>query len=101
MAESIPEPVERRPWRKSDGPEPTVWCWPNAHRPALYVWSRGKWRYGSVMARHDYADGAVAYQVAVNLGIKDMGVTARTYGWPQPGLRVAQRSPVKPTTSGT
>lgn len=94
------EPAVRRPWRMRDEPEPTVWCWPPGRGPGLYVRSRGTWRYASFLARHVYADDSVACQVAVNLGIADMGVAVRTYSWPQPGLRVVHRSPVEPVSWG-
>lgn len=48
MSEGIPEPVENQPWRQEDGPPPRVWCWPSSHRPALEVWSHGRWRYAPV-----------------------------------------------------
>ncbi|MFF3327775.1 hypothetical protein [Streptomyces sp. NPDC002889] len=40
------------------------------------------------MARQDWADGRVVYQVAVDLE-GTTKVTARLYAWPQPGLRIA------------
>ncbi|MEV0487287.1 hypothetical protein AB0I69_42645 [Streptomyces sp. NPDC050508] len=87
-SETPPEPVEARPWRPDDGPEPKVTMWPHRSRPALAVWSHGKWRNAPVMARQDWADGRVFYQVSVDLR-GDMSVVARMYQWPQPGLRVA------------
>ncbi|MFB6505542.1 hypothetical protein ACFC07_22375 [Streptomyces sp. NPDC056099] len=89
-SETIPEPVEARPWRPEDGPEPKVTTWPNRDRPALSVWSHGKWRFAPVMARQDWSDGRVFYQVSVDLR-GDTMVVARMYQWPQPGLRVALR----------
>ncbi|MFF9171761.1 MULTISPECIES: hypothetical protein [unclassified Streptomyces] len=38
------------------------------------------------MARQDWADGRVFYQVHVDL-LGDARVSHRTYQWPQPGLR--------------
>ncbi|MFD8477259.1 hypothetical protein ACFV2E_35260 [Streptomyces globisporus] len=93
MSDFILESVGRRPWREADGPPPVVRCWPPAHRPALYVWSHGRWRYAPVHARQTYADGTVAYQVTVDLA-GDTTVTWRLYGWPQPGLCLAHRSPM-------
>lgn len=93
---SIPEPEQGRPWRPEDGPRPVVWTWPKADRPALKVWSAGAWRYAPVMARQDWADGSVRYQVSVDLR-GDTLVTARTYRWPQPGLRVAHESSSAPS----
>jgi hypothetical protein len=40
------------------------------------------------MARQNWADGRVFYQVSVDLR-GDTTVTAVLYEWPQPGLRVA------------
>lgn len=92
----IEEPQPARPWRPEDGPRPQVWTWPNNARPALAVWSAGRWRYASVRARQVWGDGSVYYQVLVDLH-GDTRVTTRLYRWPQPGLRVAHRSPVKPS----
>jgi hypothetical protein len=36
--------------------------------PALRVWSRGRWRWATVTARQDWADGRTVYQVHVDLG---------------------------------
>lgn len=93
------EPVESRPWRPKDGPEPKVWSWPAGDRPALYVWSTGAWRFAPVMARHDWPDGRVVYQVAVDLD-GSTSVVSRSYAWPQPGLRLARRSGSQPSDSG-
>ena len=97
-AEEIPKPVPARPWRREDGPEPKVTTWPPANRPALAVWSRGRWRYAPIMARQDWPDGRVIYQVEVDL-LGDTTVTARAYQWPQPGLR-AVREPARSTAPG-
>ncbi|MET8347535.1 hypothetical protein [Streptomyces microflavus] len=91
----VPDAEERRPWRPDHGPAPSVQCWPNACRPALYVRSGGRWRYSPVQARQMYADGAVAYQVAVDLD-GDTNVTVGLYSWPQPGLRMAHGAPERP-----
>ncbi|WP_406368780.1 hypothetical protein OG788_02200 [Streptomyces sp. NBC_00647] len=56
-----------RPWRPEDGPRPVVWTWPATDPPALWVWSRGSWRWASVAARLDWADGRRAYTVTVDL----------------------------------
>ncbi|RSS94271.1 hypothetical protein EF903_06960 [Streptomyces sp. WAC05292] len=98
VAVELTEPVENRPWRSEDGPRPTVWSWPAGDRPALYVWSRGRWRYAPVHARQDWQDRTV-YQVAVDLD-GSTSVVARSYTWPQPGLRVAHRSRSQPSSSG-
>ncbi|MGW7090026.1 hypothetical protein ACWGH2_41955 [Streptomyces sp. NPDC054871] len=106
-SEAIPEPVEARPWRPEDGPEPDVTTWPSGSRPALSVWSRGAWRHAPVTARQVWADGRVFYQVTVDLR-GNLAVSARTYEWPQPGLRVAERpsaavggeKPIRPPASG-
>ncbi|WP_433860217.1 hypothetical protein [Streptomyces kronopolitis] len=96
--ETIPEPTEARPWRQpEDGPEPKVTTWPPGDRPALRVWSHGKWRYAPVMARQDWADGRVFYQLSVDL-TGGTSVTARMYQWPQPGLRVAHGSSSEPVS---
>ncbi|MFD5589336.1 hypothetical protein ACFWII_36805 [Streptomyces sp. NPDC127063] len=85
-AEEIPEPVPARPWRPEDGPRPKVTTWAAGSEPALMVWSHGRWRYAPVMARQDWADGRVFYQVHVDL-LGDNRVSHRMYQWPQPGLR--------------
>ncbi|MBK6017723.1 hypothetical protein [Streptomyces sp. MBT53] len=91
-AEEIPEPVTARPWRREDGPRPKVTTWPPGRRPALAVWSGGAWRTAPVMARQDWADGRVFYQVEVDLR-GDTLVSCRMYQWPQPGLRRAYNAP--------
>ncbi|MGC4950971.1 hypothetical protein ACLQ2N_32865 [Streptomyces sp. DT224] len=88
MGENIPDAVEHRCWKESDGPRPRVHCWPRTGRPALYVRSHNRWRYAPVEARQDWADGSVVYQVAVDLR-GDTTVSSRAYAWPQPGLRLA------------
>ncbi|MFI7415295.1 hypothetical protein ACIBU0_42345 [Streptomyces sp. NPDC049627] len=93
---TIPEPEPARPWRPSDGPEPEVSTWPPGDRPALEVWSAGKWRYAAVTARQDWADGTIRYQVLVDL-LGDTTVTSRTYQWPQPGLRRCHGSGSQPS----
>ncbi|MFC9280895.1 hypothetical protein [Streptomyces collinus] len=93
---TIPEPEPARPWRPEDGAPPEVWTWPSGDRPALEVFSAGKWRYAPVMARQNWADGSVRYQVEVDLqGTRS--ITARTYQWPQPGLRKCHDSGSKPS----
>lgn len=93
---TIPEPQPARPWRPENGPPPEVWTWPNGDRPALKVWSAGAWRLAPVMARQNWADGTVRYQVEVDLR-GDTMVTVRTYQWPQPGLRKAYASGSEPS----
>jgi hypothetical protein len=93
---TIPDAEPARPWRPEDGPKPTVWTWPTTDRPALRVMSAGKWRYAPVLARQDWPDGTVRYQVEVDL-LGDTTVRALTYQWPQPGLRVARRSSAQPS----
>ncbi|MET8405918.1 hypothetical protein [Streptomyces sp900116325] len=78
MSEKIPEPTEHTPWHPEDGPSPKVWCWPRTDRPALYVWSHGKWRYAPVQARQDWADGRTVYQVDVDLA-GTLSVNTRSY----------------------
>lgn len=90
------EPTAARPWRPEDGPRPVVWTWPSGGRPALRVWSAGKWRYAPVRQRQDWADGSVRYQVEVDLH-GTTSVTTRTYVWPHPGLRVAHGSGSEPS----
>ncbi|KPI33238.1 hypothetical protein OV450_1326 [Actinobacteria bacterium OV450] len=94
----VTEPVETPPWSAQTGPAPTVWTWPAGDRPALYVWSQGRWRYAPVRARQDWPDGTVVYQVAVDLD-GSTSVVPRSYAWPQPGLRVAHRSRSEPSSS--
>ncbi|MGV9892124.1 hypothetical protein [Streptomyces sp. NPDC003395] len=98
-AEEIPEPVPARPWRPEDGPRPKVTTWPAGSEPALKVWSHGRWRYASVMARQDWADGRVFYQVHVDL-LGDNRVSHRMYQWPQPGLRAVRRRDSHPGPPG-
>ncbi|MET8717405.1 hypothetical protein ABZV52_30015 [Streptomyces sp. NPDC004735] len=92
---TIPEPEQARPWRPEDGPWPQVWVWPRGDRPALRVWSAGRWRHASVVARQNWADGTVRYQVEVDLqGTTEIATC--TYQWPQPGLRAARGSRSEP-----
>ncbi|MFD9395016.1 hypothetical protein ACFWBB_31090 [Streptomyces sp. NPDC060000] len=95
----IPEPEPARPWRPEDGPRPEVKTWPRGDRPALEVWSAGRWRYAPVMARQNWADGTVRYQVDVDLR-GDTTVVIRTYQWPQPGLRKGYDSGSTPSRTG-
>ncbi|MFB0617239.1 hypothetical protein [Streptomyces sp. AGS-58] len=94
--DSIPDAQPARPWRPEDGPQPAVWTWPRTDRPALWVMSAGQWRHASVVARQDWPDGTIRYQVQVDL-VGDTTARILTYQWPQPGLRVARRSSVQPT----
>ncbi|MFF3248946.1 hypothetical protein ACFYWY_35665 [Streptomyces sp. NPDC002870] len=96
MSDSVPEPVEARPWVPDDGPPPHVWTWPRTDPPALLVRSRGRWHWATVTARQDYADGRVVYQVVVDLD-GFTSVITRLYAWPQPGLRVGYRSTSQPS----
>ncbi|WP_158857537.1 hypothetical protein [Streptomyces sp. NRRL B-1347] len=84
----IEEPEQAPPWRPEHGPAPQVHTWPCGGRPALEVYANGRWRYAPVGARHDYADGRVAYLVEVDLD-GSTSVSHRAYWWPQPGLRKA------------
>ncbi|MFI1787459.1 hypothetical protein ACH40D_03180 [Streptomyces olivaceoviridis] len=93
---TIPDAQPARPWREEDGPRPEVWTWPRADRPALKVMSGGKWRHAPVLARQNWRDGTVRYQVEVDL-LGDTTTRIVTYQWPQPGLRVARRSSSEPT----
>jgi hypothetical protein len=68
-----------------------VWTWPCMDQPALWLWSRGRWRWAIVRARQDWPDGRVAYQVAVDLD-GSTAVRTQAYWWPHEGLRVAHRS---------
>lgn len=97
MSDILSEPIEARPWRPEDGPHPMVWAWPPGDRPAFWVWSRGAWRWAPVRARQDWPAGRTAYQVLIDLD-GTTSVKARTYWWPHPGLVVAHRSSVEPTT---
>lgn len=86
-ADDIPEPTPARPWSPADGAQPRVMTWPTGNRPALRVWSAGKWRYAPVRARQDWADGRTFYQVEIDR-LGDTHVTTVLYEWPHPGLRV-------------
>ncbi|MEU2380348.1 hypothetical protein [Streptomyces misionensis] len=92
-SEDVPEPVEARPWTAEDGPWPAVTVYPAADRPALWVWSAGRWRRGEVYARQiwrpsaRWPQGRLVYQVSVDLR-GDALVRLALYEWPQPGLRV-------------
>lgn len=92
----IEEARPARPWRPEDGPSPEVWTWPRGDRPALWVWSAGRWRYAPVLARQNWADGTVRYQVEADL-LGDTTVTVHAYQWPHPGLRQARRSGSEPS----
>ncbi|MFD9575574.1 hypothetical protein ACFWBI_37875 [Streptomyces sp. NPDC059982] len=100
MSTILTEPVETRHWRPEDGARPWTWTWtwPPGDRPALYVWSAGRWRYAPVKARHDYTDKTV-YQVAVDLA-GSASVLSRPYAWPQLGLRPARDSRSQTSDSG-
>ncbi|MFH9970208.1 hypothetical protein ACH4PR_55150 [Streptomyces mirabilis] len=91
MSEDAVEPEQARPWRAEDGPRPRVQTWPSSERPALWVWSCGAWRWARVVARQDWPDGRIAYQVEIDAA-GTTSVSTRAYWWPQSGLRVA-RSP--------
>jgi hypothetical protein len=93
---AIPEPRPARPSCPEDGPPPEVWTWPYGDRPALQVWSAGVWRRAPVLARQNWADGSVRYQVEVDLR-GDAMVTVRAYRWPQSGLRKGCDSGSKPS----
>ncbi|MFI9772225.1 hypothetical protein ACIHJG_35985 [Streptomyces sp. NPDC052415] len=93
---AIPEPEPARPWRPEDGPSPEVWTWPRSDRPTLKVWSAGAWRYASVMARQNWSDGSVYYQVEVDLR-GDTTIRTCLYRWPQPGLKAARKSTSEPS----
>ncbi|MFE6522282.1 hypothetical protein [Streptomyces sp. NPDC057794] len=93
---TIEEPQPARPWRPEDGPQPEVWTWPAGDRPALEVWSGGRWRYAPVRQRQNWADGTVRYQVEVDLD-GSRSVRTRTYQWPHEGLRVAHASGSQPS----
>ncbi|WP_146046266.1 hypothetical protein [Streptomyces cahuitamycinicus] len=98
MSGDVAEPMEARPWRPENGAKPLVRTWPHRDPPALWVWSKGRWRWATVMARQDWPDGRIAYQVRVDLDGSTC-VRARTYWWPHPGLRVAHRS-AYPSSTG-
>ncbi|MEU3760973.1 MULTISPECIES: hypothetical protein [Streptomyces] len=68
-----------------------MWTWPLADPPVLWLRSRGRWRWATVRARQNWADGRVAYQVLVDLDGSAAMVT-RAYWWPQQALWVAHRS---------
>lgn len=87
MTTPPPEPTEARPWRSEWGTPPRVTVYHRVWGPALYVWLQGRWRYAVVMARQDWAEGGVYYQVSLKM--RDGDRYCRTYRWPQPGLRVA------------
>lgn len=38
-----------------------MWCWHPGYRPGLLVLASGTWRYASVHARHEHADGRIVY----------------------------------------
>ncbi|MEU9925087.1 hypothetical protein AB0H51_28030 [Streptomyces griseoluteus] len=91
-----PDAVPARPWREEDGPRPQVWTWPRTDPPALWVMSGGRPRRATVIARQDWADGSVYYQVTVDLH-GDTTKRILLYRWPQPGLSVAHRSSAQPS----
>jgi hypothetical protein len=92
----IAEPVQARPWRQEDGPEPTVKVYPHVGYPVVEVWSAGQWRRARVRARQMWArsakwpNGRLVYQVDVDL-LGNATVRMVAYEWPQDGLRLAER----------
>ncbi|MEV7004792.1 hypothetical protein AB0N62_45715 [Streptomyces sp. NPDC093982] len=62
MGDDVAEPVEARPWRPEDGRQPFVRTWPSRGPLALWLWSKGRWRWATVMARQDWAVGRIAYR---------------------------------------
>ncbi|MFJ4152765.1 hypothetical protein ACIP10_35050 [Streptomyces galbus] len=89
------EPEPARPWRLEDGPRPKVWTWPRTDRPALWVRSHGAERYAPILAKQQWPDGTVYYQVEIDPH-GDRRVGMRLYRWPQPGLRMARVSQSPP-----
>lgn len=58
----------------------------------MKVWSKGDWRLATVLARHDWPDGQVIYQMAYDPG-ETTFTFIRSYRWPQPGLRLVHPEP--------
>ncbi|MBG7704850.1 hypothetical protein HCJ76_44015 [Streptomyces sp. MC1] len=91
-----PDAVPARPWGPGDGRRPVVWTWPATDPPALWVWSDGRPRRATVLAKQVWESGATYYQVAVDLH-GDTTTRIMLYQWPQPGLQVAHRSQFEPS----
>jgi hypothetical protein len=53
------------------------------YEPAVWIWAKGRWRFGVIRARHVYRDGAVRLHVDLAIG---MDRFRRVYEWPQPGI---------------
>jgi hypothetical protein len=92
---TVPEPEVACPWRPEDGHRPKVWTWPRTDRPALWVRSHGAERYAPIIAKQEWADGTVHYQVEIDPH-GDRRVGMRLYRWPQPGLRITRVSRSRP-----
>ncbi|MCF3101411.1 hypothetical protein IPZ58_07435 [Streptomyces roseoverticillatus] len=87
-----PEPVDAQeapPWSPEQGPWPRVRTWPPAEKPGLYIRVNGRWYHCWVLARHDYADGRMAYQVDIKLPGHD-GPVSRMYWWDPRAMRAAK-----------
>ncbi|MFF9113963.1 hypothetical protein [Streptomyces sp. NPDC014805] len=62
------------------------------------VWSDGRWRYASIMARQGWAEGRVFYQVHVDLLGDARSATACTSGCSRACAPYAARSTDPPRT---
>ncbi|WP_367138825.1 MULTISPECIES: hypothetical protein [Streptomyces] len=83
-----PEPVdvEEAPSWTPGQPWPRVRTWPPAELPSLYVRVDGHWYHCWVLARHDYPNGRIAYQVDIKLPGYD-GPVNRLYWWDPRAMR--------------
>lgn len=88
--------VEARPWRSEDGPEPAVTVYRRGAQPLLDVFAEGRWRRCSVLARQNWADGRVAYQVEIQL-VRDgvEGMFVRAYWWDAGVMRPVHVPPLR------
>lgn len=84
------EAEEVRPWQPDSGPRPRVTVYDRGREPALWVRVAGRWRYATVRARLEHADGRTAYRVNLQLPVGDgeEGGCSRAYWW-GPGVRAA------------
>jgi hypothetical protein len=88
MSESV-DATEAPPWNDTMGPAPRVRTWPAGEQPALDIRIDGEWRHASVLARHDWPDGRVSYQVELRLPDVADGTSAvvRAYWWDPAAMR--------------
>ncbi|MEW1551976.1 hypothetical protein [Streptomyces tsukubensis] len=98
------EAEEAPPWRPEYGPGPVnVVLYQRGRLPGLWVYTRGEWRRGWVVMRHDYPDRRYTYHVELTLTDENgiPGTYSRTFWWGQDAVRVLRRPPPPPDASVT